>query len=133
MLKSSISLLLSFSILIQGLNFHLSDMIELQVLLKHLDEHQTAYGDDLFAFFEKHYGDQRHQHDQEKHKGSSEHEKLPFKHKVCQLNMGIMINSLNRAERSPDPVPIISIQNYFYLDNYSFLDQTDIFQPPKFL
>ncbi len=133
MLKSSMSLLLSFSILIQGLNFHLSDMIELQVLLNHLKEHQASYGDDVFTFFEKHYGDLRQEHDQEKHKGSSEHEKLPFKHKVCHLNMSILINSLNRQEQNPDPVPIASVQNYFYLDNYSFLDQTDIFQPPKFL
>lgn len=108
-------------------------MMEFQVLLRHLNEHQASYGDDVFTFFAKHYGDLRHEHDQEKHEGSSEHEKLPFKHKVCQLNMGILINSFNRQERSPDPVPIASAQNYFYLDNYSFLDQTDIFQPPKFL
>lgn len=126
-------MLLSVSILIQGLNIHLSDMIELQVLLKHLEEHQASYGDDLFTFFDKHYGDLRQEHDQEKHEGSTEHEKLPFKHKVYQLSMSILINSFNRSERDPDPVPIVSVQNYFYLDNYSFLDQSDIFQPPKFL
>ena len=133
MLKISMSIFLSFSILLQGLNFQLSDMIELQVLLKHLDEHESSYGDDFFTFFDKHYGDLRQEHDQEEHKGSSEHEKLPFKHKVCQMNIGILINSFNGPERNPEPVPIASVQNYFYLDNYSFLDHTDIFQPPKFL
>lgn len=127
------SILLSLSILLQGLNFHLSDMIELQVLIKHLEEHQMSYGDDFFTFFDKHYGDLRQEHDQEEHKGSSEHEKLPFKHKVCQFNAGVLINSYSGTETTRDPVPTHSLQDHYYLDNYSFLDLTDIFQPPKFL
>ena len=133
MLKSSLSILLSFSILLQGLNFQLSDMIELQVLVKHLKEHQSSYGDDLFTFFEKHYGALRQEHDREEHKGSSEHEKLPFKHKVCQVNAGVLINSFNSAERNTEPIPSSSVKNFYYLDNYSFLDQSDIFQPPQVL
>ncbi len=133
MLKISLSILLSFSILLQGLNFQLADMMELQILVKHLKEHQSSYGDDIFTFFDKHYGTQRQEHDQEDHKGSSEHERLPFKHKVCQLNVGILINPVNNSERNTEPVPTASAQNFYYLDNYSFLDQSDIFQPPRFL
>ena len=133
MLKSSMSILLSVSILLQGLNFHLSDMMDLQVLIKHLEEHQLSYGDDFLTFFDKHYGDLRSEHDQEQHKGSTEHEKLPFKHKVCHLNAGVLIYQPVASERHPERVPTPSTQNYHYLDNYSFLNQTDIFQPPKFL
>lgn len=133
MLRSYMSILLSFSILLQGLNFHLPDMIELQVLIKHLEEHQMSYGDDFITFLDKHYGDLRNEHNQEEHKGSGEHEKLPFKHKVCQLNFSVLINSSVSQDRNLDPVPIPSVQNFYYLDNYSFLDQTDIFQPPQLL
>lgn len=133
MLKSSISLFLSFSILLQGLNFHISDMMELQILAKHLEEHQESYGDDIFTFFEKHYGELRNEHDKEDHKGSDEHEKLPFKHSACQPNLSVLINSPIGQDRNLDPTPIACAQNFYYLDNYSFLDQTDIFQPPKFL
>ncbi len=127
------SIILSLSVLLQGLNFHVSDMMELKVLAKHLEEHQSSYGDDFFSFFDKHYGDLRQEHDQEEHKGSSEHEKLPFKHKVCQLNVGILIHNSDAAERNLDPVPIYSVPIYYYLDNYSFLDHSDIFQPPQIL
>ena len=127
------SLFLSFSILLQGLNFHVSDMMELKVLVNHLEEHQSSFGDDFFTFFDKHYGDLRQEHDQEEHKGSNEHEKLPFKHKVCQLNVGILIHHTSAVERHLDPVPTHAVQNYYYLDNYSFLDQSEIFQPPQIL
>ena len=127
------SILLSFSILLQGLNFHVSDMMELKVLVKHLEEHKSSYGDDLFTFLDKHYGDLRQEHDREEHKGSNEHEKLPFKHKVCQLNAGILIHTSGVSERQLDPVPTHNVQNYYYLDNYSFLNQSDIFQPPQIL
>ena len=133
MLKSSISILLSFSILLQGLNFHFSDMLELQSLMTHLKEHQASYGDDLFTFFDKHYGGLRTEHDQEEHKGSDDHEKLPFKHKVCPVNSGIMINSFTYSEKSIVPIVAASSQSFFYLDNYSFLDLTEIFQPPQFI
>lgn len=132
MLKSSISILLSFSILLQGLNFHISDMIELQALMTHLEEHQSSYGDDLLTFFDKHYGDQRTEHDQEEHNGSGKHEKLPFKHNVCHVNSGIMINSFNGVVKNIVPVVAAASQSFFYQENYSFLNLTEIFQPPQF-
>ena len=52
MLRNSVSIVLSVSILLQGLNLHLSDMIEIQVLMKHLKEHKMSYGDDLMTFFD---------------------------------------------------------------------------------
>ncbi len=127
------SIVLSFSILFQGLNLHVSDMLELQVMLEHLQEHQSSFGDDVFTFFDKHYGFLQAEHEEEDHKGSGKHENLPFKHKVCQFNMGTLIHISAHPEKGTDPVAIQSSRNYFYLDNYSFLDQTDIFQPPQFL
>jgi hypothetical protein len=87
----------------------------------------------LLTFFDKHYGDLRTEHDQEEHHGSGNHEKLPFKHKVCHVNSGIMINSFNYSEKNTVPVVATVGQNFFYLENYSFLDLTEIFQPPKFI
>ena len=133
MLKSSISILLSFSILLQGLNFHFSDMLELQALMTHLKEHRSSYGDDLFTFFDKHYGDLRTEHEKEEHKGSDDHEKLPFKHNVCPVNSGIMINSFTYSEKNIVPIFATASQSFFYLENYSFLDLTEIFQPPQFI
>ena len=133
MLRNSFSIVLSISILLQGLNLHLSDMIEMQIFMKHLKEHQISYGDDLMTFFDKHYGELRDEHEREEHKGSDEHEKLPFKHKVCQVNSGTMINNHDSPERSMIPVPILTNPNFHYLNNYSFLNPSDIFQPPKLL
>lgn len=133
MINSSMAILLSFSILVQGLNFHLADLAELEVLASHYKEHQASYGDNIFTFFEKHYGELRQEHDQEDHQGSDEHEKLPFKHDVCHLSGSTLLISPFAQERVPVSLQVFSAPNFFYLDNYSFLDQTDIFQPPKFL
>ena len=131
MQKSSIAILLSLSILFQGLNLHLSDIIELQALVQHFEEHRSSFGDDFLTFFDKHYGDLRQEHDDEEHKGSDQHEKLPFKQKVCQSSTGVLINSFGNASRNLDMSPMGSSPNYHYLNNYSFLDNSDIFQPPR--
>ena len=132
MVRSCISILLSFSILLQGFNLHATGALEIQAMLRHMQEHQIEYGDDAFDFFNKHYGENRSEHDKEDHKGSDHHKKLPFKN-LCQSNSGVLILPRLGMEKDALPVPVTTSPNFFYLDTYSFLEQSDIFQPPQVL
>lgn len=133
MLKVSVSILLSFMILLQGLNIHLKDVIELESFLEHLEYHQSSYGDDLYSFVEKHYGSKMTAHDKEEHEKGKTHEKLPFKDQACHSTSSIMIISQAHNARALISDAIPSSQSFFYQENYSFLDQADIFQPPRFI
>jgi len=128
MFRKSMSLLLATFILLQSMNMHFKDILNLGVLLEHIEFHQAEYGDDLFVFLAKHYGDKMLEHHGQK---KDEHRELPFHQTVCfdggQL---FLMNNLNskwlnafEAERQKS--------SFYYTNIYSYLDHSDIFQPPR--
>jgi len=74
MIKIS-TIILSFTILFQSLDFKIGDFKELPTLIDHLASHLET-GDSLSDFISLHYGSLSNKH-KTKHK---EHQKLPFKH-----------------------------------------------------
>ena len=78
MLTKSIALILSVFILSQSFNVHLMDVLKLNNLLNHIELHESTYGDDIFSFISKHYGDEMAEHKKQKD-NRSDHQKLPFK------------------------------------------------------
>lgn len=126
---SSISLAILF--LAQSFNLHSGDFLKLDSFMSHLEFHQEKYGDDIFAFISKHYGNKKSSHDEEP-KDNQDHQRLPFNHNICsdsgqtlliqfdKLSLVIPINDLN------------SKIDFYYQNSYSFLENSDVFQPPKF-
>ena len=133
MIKASLSILLSALVLLQGLNLHLSDILELHALLEHIEHHQSSYGDDLSSFLEKHYGTKKAEHDQEEHQNGGNHENLPFKDQACHSPGPTMIVLAFSPIRNVFSDDIMPRPSYHYQESYSFLDHTDIFQPPRIL
>ena len=133
MIKASLSILLSALVLLQGLNLHVSEILELHVLLEHIEHHQSSYGDDLFSFLEKHYGTKKAEHDQEEHQNGGNHENLPFKDQACHSPAPTMIVLAVSPIRNLISDGIMPRPSYHYQESYSFLDQTDIFQPPRII
>ena len=82
MLVKLSSISLAIFILAQSFNLHSGDMLKLGALLAHLEFHQEEYGDDLFTFISKHYGDKKSSHDKEP-KDNEDHQRLPFNHNRC--------------------------------------------------
>lgn len=133
MIKFFASMLLSGLILLQGLNIHVKDILDLQTFLQHLEYHQSADGDNFYSFLEKHYGLKMAEHEHEDGSNDEKHDKLPFKDKAYNNTVSfLMVTAGNSSQNLISPT-ISSKSTFFYQDNYSFLDQTDIFQPPRIL
>ncbi len=133
MAKVSLSILLSMLVLLQGLNLHLKDVLELSALMEHLEMHRASYGDDLYSFLEKHYGPKMSEHEREGHRDGGNHDRLPFK-ELASCSIGIHFVVLpGTIDRNDSPETMPEEPSFQYLENYSFLSPADIFQPPRTL
>tara|TARA_B100001109_G_scaffold254410_1_gene254038 strand:- start:3606 stop:3947 length:342 start_codon:yes stop_codon:yes gene_type:complete len=111
------------------MNIHLGDLTKLDELIEHAAYHQEEFGDDWFAFFQKHLGSEKEKHLHEEH--PEEHEKLPHHDHLCSTVLSVVIlqeekKSLNFTKSFSKEKKTIN-----YIEHYSFLAPTDIFQPPK--
>lgn len=101
-------------------------------LIEHAEFHQEEYGDSLWIFISKHYGELKKEHMGENPHESSDHNKLPFHHNGC-MHMGFL------AMIQEDPVPVLDKivgaeqekGSFFYQEPSSFQFVKGIFQPPK--
>ena len=130
MLAKFTSLILSVFMLSQSFNLHLMDVVKLSNLLEHMEFHESTYGDDIFSFVSKHYGDKMQEHNEQKD-GSNDHQKLPFNHGVC-IDSGQLFIAETLIGKLVFSVPVHITRSIFSDDDlYSFLKNTDIFQPPR--
>jgi len=123
------SLFISSLILAQSFNIHISDILKLDELMEHAQFHKEEYGDTIFTFLSKHYGEMKTNHtnnDQEE-----DHKQLPFNH---DYNFGFLTAFvMNKVKYSIEETKeiIYPTSNFFYQETYSSFVEYDIFQPPK--
>lgn len=122
---------LSLTVFFQSVGIEISDILMLSELVKHAKFHSDEYGDDLYTFFEKHYGELKAEHDATTQDEKSQHDKLPFQHHNCNhtLSEVLIIKYGYSLKRS-----VISVTHkhlFYYKNLYLFLEGTVIFQPPK--
>ena len=111
------------------MNIHLEDLAKLDELIEHASYHQKEYGDNWFTFFQKHLGSDKEEHLHLEH--PDEHEKLPQHDHMCSSVLAIVILQEEKDFLKftiPSPMEKEAIN---YIENYSFLAHTNIFQPPK--
>lgn len=134
MAAKAFSIGVSFLMLFQSLHITASDVLHIDKLWEHMDLHKREYGDGLFAFFSKHYGELRAKHGEQKDSGHGDHGNLPFKHSI-QANAFQVITS----PPPPDQMQLtefpaeLTQAGFHYRCTYSFLRPADIFQPPRTL
>lgn len=122
------SILLSGLLLLQSMFLGLPDLAQLGELMEHAQYHQQQYGDSFLTFLEKHYGDQKSEHQQE-HDG---HEQLPFQHSPQQflshthyyLSQRMDWNGFPLAQKSESPI-------FHYLLGSPGVFERGVFQPPR--
>ena len=124
-----LSFTVAFLLLMQSANVHVNDVLLINNLMEHLDFHESTYGDDIFAFLNKHYGSDKEGLDHDK-ENSHNHE-LPFTHNVCADASMVFVVDLNPIKWESSLIGIAGQKDYFYTNNYSFLSNNDIFQPPQ--
>jgi hypothetical protein len=126
------SILLSSLMLLQSLNFAVSDLIQLDELLEHATYHRQQFGDSFLTFLSKHYGDQQERHQQDYREEHPDHEQLPFK-QIPQHISGhsqfyvpgklLWENILENGESQS--------HNFYYLSGSPAVHSDGIFQPPR--
>ena len=87
MMANLVSILMSLFVLMQSFQLSVKEMTHLKDLISHIQFHEETYGDDLFTFMAKHYGELQNDHQKRSPLEKNEHKKLPFTHHVQNLDL----------------------------------------------
>ena len=127
-----IAFILSSVILIQSIDIHISDIVNLGELINHAQFHQEEYGDDLFEFFAKHYGELKAEHEKQNPYERQEHEKLPFHCDHHNSNNFQLLFAFDDETLIPTPnFSEFKKLTLFYISIYKSPDLNTILQPPR--
>lgn len=124
------SIFISFLILFQSININIDEFLQLDELVEHAFYHAEEYGDDIFLFVSKHYGELKDDHDKSNGDEQQDHEQLPFNHQ-CTPNF-ISVFILNTVPFVALRIDEINSKTIFlYQETNSFFEKSNVFQPPK--
>lgn len=125
-----LSIFISFLMLFQSLNINWDEYARIDELIEHAFYHAEEYGDDIFVFVSKHYGELKQDHNRNNDEEKRDHEQLPFNHQ-CSANY-VSVFILDAAL-----VPVLRIDelnsrsNFLYQEINSSFEKSNVFQPPK--
>jgi len=130
MIKISAILLSSF-LFVQSALINFDDFVQLEDLVGHFQFHSKTFGDNLFEFFSKHYGDLRERHENDKQHEKKQHEKLPFNHDSFAHSSSDFVLEYQEFTTL---LPVAGNQQnskFYYTDFHSSFEKQKIFQPPR--
>lgn len=132
-MQKVLSIAMSILVFCQSVSFSISDLMQLNQLIKHAQFHNEKYGDGVFDFFSKHYGALKTTHNNNHKEEKNQHDKLPFQNSsVVQAVYGYS-PFWEYAYGCPsvlESIPYRSTHFYFLLP-YNYLFKTGVFQPPR--
>ncbi len=129
-MKTIVAISLSFLVFFQSVGVSIADVFMISELVEHAQYHSEEFGDDLFTFFQKHYGELKAEHQKSHKEERSQHEKLPFQHNNCNHLLEVVVIGYEfPLEKSM--VSYTVNPHFYYQDLYSFLERASIFQPPQ--
>jgi len=112
------------------MNINIGELLHLDELVEHARYHAEAYGDDIFTFVSKHYGELKEGHDNCGDEEQHDHEQLPFNHLSSPNLVSVFI--LEPAVLTDHRIDEInSRKNFIYQETNSFFEKSNVFQPPK--
>lgn len=127
-----VSILAALLILFQSFNISFGDIAQLDELLEHAAFHKAEYGDNIFLFISKHYGELKADHNKKHQEEKEDHEKLPFENQSSSQHI---LNAFVLFETFTPRHKIEVIQNksihFFYLQGDYSSYESGIFQPPR--
>lgn len=115
----------------QSFGIHYNDVVQLDELIEHAQFHNEAYGDNLFVFISKHYGELKSEHEKNHQEEKGEHEKLPFSH-LCHIG-SVSVFFLDTCSIEIEALEISEFRtsNFYYQPCTSSLHTNGILQPPR--
>ncbi len=127
-----LAILLSSFVLSQSVNIDLTDIVQLDELIAHAQFHNKEYGDGFFVFISKHYGKLKEEHSKKHQEEREDHEQLPFSHQSCTHIFTVFVLIQTDVELPKVTAVADTVSHFFYQESYSFLERSDIFQPPRY-
>jgi len=125
------SFILSTIVLIQSFNVHFSDLIQISELVEHAEFHKNEYGDNFMKFMVKHYGDLKADHNKKHQEEENEHEELPFQHEAHSISISDFTFNIYETPLKGEDFLTSKKSIFYYNLNYTSLEGSGIFQPPK--
>lgn len=131
-MKQIFSLFLSFTLLLQGFNLGLIDILRVGDMLHHLEYHSETYGDSFTDFLSKHYGASKEEHHEKNKEEHPEHEQLPFNQQNSSHAGFVFFIPQNKIPLLKLPAVKSRALNFIYKESWSSYRNHEIFQPPRY-
>lgn len=125
------SISLSLLILIQSFGFSINDIVQIDEFIEHAQYHNEQFGDNLFVFISKHYGDLKVDHNREHQEEKEDHEKLPFQHQSHISSISVFVLNSNKKEFRAPEFPESKTHHFHYQTPFSSIHLKGILQPPR--
>ena len=132
-LKKLFSVSLSTVILIQSFGIGINNIAQIDEFIEHAQFHSTQYGDNVFIFISKHYGELKAVHNRDHQEEKEDHEQLPFQHqKHITSIIAFVLNSKN-VELKILEFTELKKHSFYYQASISSLHLDGLLQPPRLL
>lgn len=126
-----ISISFSFVILLQGFGISLNDISQIDEFIEHAQFHSEQYGDNVFVFISKHYGELKADHTKEHQEEKEDHEQLPFQHHTQISSTSVFFLNTHKEEIKIPEFSKFNTFNFFYQAPISSLHKLGLLQPPR--
>ena len=124
------SISLSLIILLQSLGFNFSDIAQIDEFIEHASFHSEEYGDNVFVFISKHYGELKKDHEEKHQDEKDDHNQLPFQNQSPSTIIVFALD-INSLEFDTLEFPEFNSPNFYYQDTFSTIHSGEILQPPR--
>lgn len=124
------SISLSLIIVFQSIGIRFVDIIQIDEFIEHAQFHSEQYGDNVFVFISKHYGELKVDHEKQHQEEKEDHEQLPFQHQYGSFTAFALI--FTKTEFEILRFTKYNTHNFYYQAPASFLYPKGLFQPPRF-
>ncbi|MBT8282842.1 MAG: hypothetical protein KJO86_03815 [Muriicola sp.] len=127
-----LSILSAILILFQSFNISLGELAQFDEFMEHASFHKEQYGDSLFVFISKHYGELKGEHEKNHQEEQQEHENLPFQnHSGTHQLLNAFVLFANFLPAKKIDLSAEKGENFYYLQGDSSAYTSGVFQPPR--
>ncbi len=110
----------------------MNDLIQLDEFIEHAQFHNENYGDNIFVFISKHYGELKAEHNKEHQEERTEHDQLPFQHNIYVSSADVLsLVTPHKIDINTPRFLNFKLDNFFYQESSSSLYSEGLFQPPR--
>ena len=122
------SISLAIIILFQSIGLSAHSLLEVNIIITHAQLHSEQYGDNIFVFLSKHYGDLKAEHQKDHHK---DHEKLPFSHHSSIVTLKPFILSNATGDLKQLEILEFKKHHFYYQEAFTLGHKKGRLQAPK--